>query len=198
MIVVAWDAIRAGLATQQTQYRGALVHAPSLSARTCPHALVVHTRPRAHPSTCTPAHHTHTTHQHHHTKHAIMQTHQHQLAHTHHQTSTGARADTRPHGHAHSHTGKGRRTRTSKTCSWRRVAGKQACTQCGASGGVQVAAPPTARGAPPAAWWSRHAPPEVGCAQQSTQTTTTTTTPVALPGHPKPKARSLLSGGGGV
>ena len=83
MIVVAWDAIRAGLATQQTQYRGALVHAPSLSARTCPHALVVHTRPRAHPSTCTPAHHTHTTHQHHHTKHAIMQTHQHQLAHTH-------------------------------------------------------------------------------------------------------------------
>ena len=126
MIVVAWDAIRAGLATQQTQYRGALVHAPSLSARTCPHALVVHTRPRAHPSTCTPAHHTHTTHQHHHTKHAIMQTHQHQLAHTHHQTSTGARADTRPHGHAHSHTGKGRRTCRPKTCSWRRVAGKPA------------------------------------------------------------------------
>ena len=198
MIVVAWDAIRAGLATQQTQYRGALVHAPSLSARTFPHALVVHTRPRAHPSTCTPAHHTHTTHQHHHTKHAIMQTHQHQLAHTHHQTSTGARADTptrsRPQPHWQ------RKTYTPAQDLFMASGCRQACTQCGASGGVQVAAPPTARGAPPAAWWSRHAPPEVGCAQQSTQTTTTTTTTttVALPGHPKPKARSLLSAGGGV
>ena len=196
-----WRGMRLGRAWQPNK-RNTVAHLSTRQA--CPRALV-HTH-----SSCTPAHaHTHprarlptTPTQHTNTitqntpscKHTNTSLHTHTPSNQHWRTCRHTPTRSRPQPHWQ------RKTYTPAQDLFMASGCRQACTQCGASGGVQVAAPPTARGAPPAAWWSRHAPPEVGCAQQSTQTTTTTTTTttVALPGHPKPKARSLLSGGGGV